>query len=290
MDAEFIEIVKRLVVEQGREILLYAARCRALLADYTENEFKRERRLWAQVLEAGIAKEINDTPDLDICKKRIIRRLQGEFPFEKTLAAEVVDLLAFLLRGDVSSSEVVPMNEIPPPGITDIPGTREYDDYYVNVSMAKEKDRIYIPCGMGETDYGFYIRGLIETVRCTHSHANIYALVYNYIIRNSRMTDKDKPRYLKDIHTVFQIDYLKVFRLKTIILQLIKNNYISGQSVNIQYDGDPDELKYAIDIINNYAALFCRLIGIDACLPLELTRIGRPIYVAFYEKKGVSSM
>jgi hypothetical protein len=58
MDAAFITIVQKLVSEQGKEALLNAARCKALLADYTRGEYKKESRLLLQALEAGVAKAI----------------------------------------------------------------------------------------------------------------------------------------------------------------------------------------------------------------------------------------
>jgi hypothetical protein len=167
------------------------------------------------------------------------------------------------------------------------PISRNHEDYFVNVSLEKSGDRIFIPCGIGSSDYGYYIYGLTESKRCIHKYANIYALVYNYILRNSRMNDSDKPNCIKNVHTPFQVNYLNVFRLETIILQLIKNNYISDSSVGVRYDGDPNELKYALRIINDYAALFCRLVGITPCPPLTLTNSVIPVNVTLTGKKGV---
>jgi superfamily II DNA helicase RecQ len=154
------------------------------------------------------------------------------------------------------------------PDIAEQSTSREYDDYFVNVSLTKQQDKVYIPCSFSETDCGYYICGIKESNNCNHKYASVYALIYNYIIRNSRMSDEDKPHYFEKIRTTFQIDYLKVFRLETIILQLIKNNMISGQNVNVR-NKTTSELQYAIDVINDYAELFCRLIGIKYS-PLKL--------------------
>jgi hypothetical protein len=90
--------------------------------------------------------------------------------------------------------------------------------------------------------------------------------------------------------TLFRIDYSAVFRLKTIILQLIKNNYITDSQVNFRYDGDVAELRCALLIINNYADLFCRLIGMPPCAPLKISDKSKAIIISGVEtadKSGV---
>jgi len=57
---------------------------------------------------------------------------------------------------------------------------------YVNVQVQKEKDNICVPCGVGNTDFGFRIFGISEVERCNHPYANIYALIYNYLIRSQQ--------------------------------------------------------------------------------------------------------
>lgn len=44
----------------------------------------------------------------------------------------------------------------------------EQVDYYTNVRLDKTKGKIYIPCGVGNTDNGFYICGINEKV-CSHA-------------------------------------------------------------------------------------------------------------------------
>jgi superfamily II DNA helicase RecQ len=101
------------------------------------------------------------------------------------------------------------------------------------------------------------------------------------------MSDSDKPHCIKSIHTPYKIDYQKIFSLETIILQLIKNNYILDSSVGVRYDGDPNELKYALRIINDYTALFCRLVGIAPCPPLKLINSVTPVNITLTERKGI---
>ena len=81
-------------------------------------------------------------------------------------------------------------------------------DYYTNVQLNKIQGKIYIPCGAGNPDNGFYICGISEK-HCSEAHT-VFALVYNYLIRNSCITPEDYPHYLNTISTTFQINYQRV--------------------------------------------------------------------------------
>lgn len=168
---------------------------------------------------------------------------------ELTTPEEALEIDAFLLQEDESL-------------VGDLLGKEDSDDYFVNVSYEPAQDKIYIPCGVGRADQGFYIHGIRRAHRCQHPQGNVFALVYNYLLRNSRIENGDLPRSLKDLHTPYEINYRNIFRLQIILLQLIKNNYIKENTVTVQYRGDAEELGMAVDVINNYAALFCRLIKI----------------------------
>jgi uncharacterized protein with PIN domain len=98
MNTAFIDILKKLTAEQGREALLNPAKCKAFLADYTKGEYKKESRLLLQALEAGVQKAIADTEELEICKKQQVRVLQEEYFLAAEIAADVVDTLALVLR------------------------------------------------------------------------------------------------------------------------------------------------------------------------------------------------
>jgi hypothetical protein len=58
MEQGFIDILKQIVKEQGSIALTDAKKCKAFLADYTKNEYKKEIRLLLQAVEAGAAKKI----------------------------------------------------------------------------------------------------------------------------------------------------------------------------------------------------------------------------------------
>jgi hypothetical protein len=104
MDAKFIAIVERLVKEKGKDTLTDAKKCKAHLADYANNEFKKERHLLMIAIEAGAGKAIATASDLPICKNIQIRSLKDDHFIDENAAAEAIDLLAFALRGDRNKS------------------------------------------------------------------------------------------------------------------------------------------------------------------------------------------
>jgi len=106
MNQDFITILQQLIAEQGKEALFTPARCKALLADYAKGECKKERRLLLQALEAGTVKAIDATEELELCKKQQVRNLQEELFLTEEAAADMVDTLALVLRGDNKSVTV----------------------------------------------------------------------------------------------------------------------------------------------------------------------------------------
>jgi class 3 adenylate cyclase len=106
MEQGFIDILNKLITEKGREILFDSSRCKALLADYTQNEYKKESRLLLYVFEAGVQKAIDTSPKLVDCKKQQIRLLYEECSLVEKVAVDVVDTLALVLRGDTSKTKI----------------------------------------------------------------------------------------------------------------------------------------------------------------------------------------
>jgi ankyrin repeat protein len=104
MDNGFIDILKQLVKEQGNAALTDTKKCKAFLADYTKNEYKKEIRLIVQAVEAGVAKTIDGADDLVACKKVQIRDLKENYGLDSTVAMDIVNALALVLRGDTTMS------------------------------------------------------------------------------------------------------------------------------------------------------------------------------------------
>jgi hypothetical protein len=100
MDKDFIDILKMLVAERGKVVLTDAKKCKALLADYTKNEYKKDSRLLVQAVEAGVAKKIDKADNLIACKKTQIKELKEEYHIDQEAAENVVSVLALVLRRD----------------------------------------------------------------------------------------------------------------------------------------------------------------------------------------------
>jgi tetratricopeptide (TPR) repeat protein len=97
MDNNFTAIIQTLVAEQGKDALFSAAKCKAMLADYTRNEYKKESRLLLQAIEAGIAEALSNADDLASCKAQAVQKLQDEYFLAENISADVVDMLAAVL-------------------------------------------------------------------------------------------------------------------------------------------------------------------------------------------------
>ena len=110
MDKAFVDILQKLVFERGKDALLDPAKSRSFLADYTQGEYRKERRLLSQALEVGAAKAIDAAPaaDLALCKQQQIRSLQEECFLVPEVAADLADTLALVLRGDASRTQSAP--------------------------------------------------------------------------------------------------------------------------------------------------------------------------------------
>jgi ribosomal protein L40E len=102
MNAEFTAVIQQLTIEQGKEVLFSVQKCRAFLADYTRGGYKKESRLLLQAIEAGAAKELAEAKELAICKAKLARNLRDDFFIIEGAATDVVNLLAFALRGDTA--------------------------------------------------------------------------------------------------------------------------------------------------------------------------------------------
>ncbi|MDR1903388.1 MAG: tetratricopeptide repeat protein [Treponema sp.] len=159
MNAQFTTIIQTLIAEQGKEALINSAKCKAFLADYTRSEFTKERRLLLQVVEAGTAKVIAETSDMELCKKQQARYLQEELFLAPEIATDVVDMLAFVLRGDTSGTQRPGNKPKPPKPPTPSPKPRPPDQPNIDQML----DKVF-RC-MDKEDYTGVIRGCTEIIR-----------------------------------------------------------------------------------------------------------------------------
>jgi uncharacterized protein YraI len=102
MDSGFINILQKLVDEQGKAALTDRTKGRAFLSDYTGNEYKKEKRQILLAIEEGMAKTIDETNDLEPCKKACIRDLNEDYSLDTNAAQDIINTLALVLRGDTT--------------------------------------------------------------------------------------------------------------------------------------------------------------------------------------------
>ncbi len=146
----------------------------------------------------------------------------------------------------------------------------DYDDHsrYMNIDLSKGAVVRGIPCGVGNSDHGFKIIGVGRPAR----NANPYdeepyptaqALVFNFLIRNTHITKDAYPEYMRTHRFKHDLDYGHVYRYMMMLLEMLKP---AGETVvDLRVLGDMDELQAAVDILNQYLAVFGRLTKTDIC-------------------------
>jgi len=108
MEQGFIDILHTIIKEQGKNAILDKSKCKAFLADYTKGEYKKESRFLMQALDAKVQKSIETTKEIDICKKQQVRLLHEDYGMDEDIAQNIVDTLAFVLKGVSSTGKVKP--------------------------------------------------------------------------------------------------------------------------------------------------------------------------------------
>lgn len=272
-------------VIQGREItLLERASTKAIISDALANNLQQINAMMS-AYEIGIVKVIEENYPLSvIMRTALINKLTSQYSMQEVVATWAVDqwmhmMTPAVIRGVIAAREekeeerikaitqatatedilpapIVPEIDTP----IDLTTKTDIADYYTNVRISKVEGKIFIPCGVGTTDNGFFICGIKEEP--VSSAPAVFALVYNYLTRNSTILPEDYPHYLNRVSTTYQLNYQRVYRLMIIILQLIKNRIVSSK-LNISYDGNPYELETAVNILNDYIGLFSRLIKVN---------------------------
>ncbi len=159
---------------------------------------------------------------------------------------------------------------------------------YINPVIPHTEGAIYIPCGFGKTDHGFWVHGIKKNTFCNCRHRNIYALVYNLLIRNTAMTEQDIPERLRNSQTAYSEDFRSVYRLAVVLLLLIRHNYSHEDSLHIQFS-DQAILDHAVELINYYIDLFAELItGHSVTLSVINCKNGIHISISGHSEKGIT--
>ncbi|GHT59749.1 hypothetical protein FACS1894109_16230 [Spirochaetia bacterium] len=93
INTAFVDILKTITDERGLVILENHSKCRALLQDYIQGEYKKESRLLLQAIESGCPGEIIRSQDVDITKQKLINKLCDEYSIDKEAAGDIINLL-----------------------------------------------------------------------------------------------------------------------------------------------------------------------------------------------------
>jgi hypothetical protein len=73
--------------------------CKSLLLDHAQGEFDKEIRLLLQSIELGCHTAILNSNDLNLTRMTLIKRLQDEHFISEGIAAALIDMLLFVLKG-----------------------------------------------------------------------------------------------------------------------------------------------------------------------------------------------
>lgn len=142
----------------------------------------------------------------------------------------------------------------------------DYDNYdrYINLDLSQGSLVRGIPCGVGNGDFGFIVKGTGHEDLNNHDpFPSVHALVYNFLIRDSHITKEAYPQYMKNHPFNHELNYGHVYRYIMILLDLLKPEGETVLKLNIL--GDKDEVTAAQEILNEYLAVFGRLTRSAIC-------------------------
>lgn len=285
----------RKVLLQNPQVLLSRKSTRAILCDVFTNDMAIVNAMLFAFDSHIIDSLRSHAPLTPADRARYTKILTQDYAIVDVRAKEAIDnwndaydpsisKLLDSIEASLQAKEAEKQNEIEQNAVTEsietdplqieanaLLGKDDDENYYVNPIIQLRDDRIYIPCGVGNSDNGFFIYGINKTDECKNPNSSIYALVYNFLVRNSQMTDDDIPKCIQTEDSVFALDYRSIYRTAITILQLVKNNYWQhgkdnkGNEIDIitlDFHDDMDVLRIAKKMINFYLALFSRLMRV----------------------------
>lgn len=288
------------IFENNPELLLERKRIRAIFCDVFSNNMAKVNLLLA-AFDEGIVGVLRDETHLsDLQKGQFTKLIENNHSvsnndakwavntWDKAFSSIVVGRLAMELekvaqevQPEAKAKDTLKETQKSTMDAFDFANKEDEESYYNNPTLEEREDRIYVPCGMGKTDYGFFIYGIKRSPMCLNKNGDVFALVYNFLVKNSTITKNNMPRYLRSIKTTYEVDYKEIFRLAIVLLQMIRHNYTKDNTLEIAYYGEKDNLKYATGLITYYSDLFSSLIHIPSVeLKIKLDKKGTRINFA----------
>ncbi len=290
------------------DLLADENKLKSVLADHYSGDTPKINRMM-KAYEMGVVTALTNGNDIDLEKKKIINRMVDLHDMQESKAADAVSewssvcttkvIAAYkaFLQAEKKSIEVEKEKE----ERKKEKQSKEYlkrkeqeeaerkaaelkvnlDDYnrYYNLDLTKGTVVYGVPCGVGNSDYGFTVKGTDHwNKELNHVFPSVHALVYNFLIRDTHISKDAYPQYMKNHSFNHELDYGHVYRYMMILIDLLKPE---GKTLlRLKLDGDPDELKAAVDMLNEYLGVFSRLTKSTPCsLQVEIGSTGRSISV-----------
>ncbi len=293
------------ILKTHPDLLSDGKKIKSVLADYYSGDVPRINRMM-KAYELGIIDSLASNNSIELEKKKIVNQLIDLHDMQEKKAIEAVDEWSQLCSSDVLKSYIDFQTQENKKKEELIAGKAEnsqnsnikndiqeeierqadelnvnYEDYdrYYNLDLSDGKPMYGIPCGVGSSDYGFIVRGTgHEDLNVQERFPSVQAIVYNFLIRNSHITKDSYPQYMKNHFFNRDLDYGHIFRYMMILIDLLNP---SGETVlKLNLLGDKDELQVAIEILNEYLALFSRLTKSKECsIRVEIDSHGKSISV-----------
>ncbi len=258
------------------EILDDEKKLKGAFADYYTGDALKIN-IMMKAYEEGIIEALSETQEIDFAKKKVIDRLVTQHGIQDSIAQnaikewcghctkDVIKKYHQYLEAQKKAEEAKVQDDISglPSEDEETPLTElnvNYDDYrrYYNLSLSDNPVVYGIPCGVGNSDYGFIVKGTgREDLNDRSLFPSVHALVYNFLIRNTHITKECYPQYIKNHSFTYEIDYGHVFRYMMILIDLLKQEGETELHLNLL--GDKDEFDAAVDILNEYLGVFSRL-------------------------------
>lgn len=271
------------------DILSDRKKTKSLLSDYYTNDESKVNGMMS-AYDAGVLDYVVNGRTDDLDKKAIIDKLVMKQNIETSKASEAViewyqvlndrvvaGYLDFLKnleaerekekhKKEEQNKELKSEDVSSEPARQEVVIEQHYSDYskYMNLDLSKGDIVRGIPCGVGDDDYGFIVKGTgTEDVNDHRSYPSVHAIVYNFLIRDSHIQRDNYPQYMKNHFFNHELNYGRIYRFMMILLDLLKP---SGETIlKLHNEGDQDELQAAQDILNEYLGVFSRLTRMPLC-------------------------
>jgi hypothetical protein len=182
LDNGFVEIVKKISNEKGKDIFLEPKKLKSFLLDYAKNEYKKECSLLTAILDTDSVNFINRAENFAECKQFLVKSLEDEHSLSPQKSAEMLDLLFLVIHGKIHQvlnteiSSVKKLNNDTIELLTDFElEKKDKANYYQSI------DDLTVIIRQGNLRHQLCVNGdmLIFTVDLFNNRLNNTIIVYN---------------------------------------------------------------------------------------------------------------